>query len=135
MKNSIIILLFFSFGILYQAQAQDRFRRDYSYVVINSPDKYENELFDGENVFVFNYNDNADVLHIRANGIKVVYIRTSPIEMDKDKDGDEYAIFKALNEHGEEIIMKIFTNDDYGVHILLKFKDDSEYSSFSYINK
>lgn len=127
-----IILVFLS---VQNIVGQQRFRRDYNSIVAKAPkEPKRNGTYDGRNIFVFNYNENRDVLHITAANNQFVYVRTSKIRRDKDEDGLVYFYFDALDEKGDPILIKYFENKKYGVMLFWRKNPEDEYNVFHFIN-
>lgn len=115
--------------------SQESFRRNYTNFTVSAPEnsKVEGE-YTGPNVFVFNYNKNEDVLHIRPNGNKVLYVRMS--EFWRSEEGEPvYTFFEALDEFGETIIIQIFLDIDSGVVLYSQEGGREEYDTIHFYNK
>ncbi|MEX2484166.1 MAG: hypothetical protein WED10_06395 [Brumimicrobium sp.] len=134
MKTLLITTFFIIIGIIQLVNAQERFRRDYNFVSVNSPSQSKNIFSEGRNVFVFNYGDNADVLHVTSKGKSIVYIRTTPIDRAKGNDGFYYSYFKALDQFGEPILIKVYDKEENGVMLFFKIEDDEEFTVFHFKN-
>lgn len=115
--------------------SQESFRRDYTNFSISATEnlKVEGE-YTGHNVFVFNYNKNEDVLHIRPNGNKVLYIRVS--DFWRSEEGEPvYTFFEALDEFGETIIIQVFLDKDVGVVLYSQGGGREEYDAIHFYSK
>ena len=135
MKILLTLLLLFSLPSIHSVKAQDRFRRDYKHVVVDidgQPDK--SGEYNGHNIFIFNYNENADVMHITSDRNKILYVRTSPIEEDQHENGVGYSFFKAINENGDPVLIKIFHKEKYGVQLFTNLSDDEPDAVFHFLN-
>lgn len=133
MKKIILFLLVFVLQANFVI-AQDRFRRDYNKVVVDVPEIPDlHGTYYGNHAFVFNYNKNGDVMHYSAGGKNILYIRTSPIEEAEHDSGVKFSYFKALDQDGEYILIKIFHKKRYGIQIFVTF-DDKIDAVFHYMN-
>ena len=135
MKIVLVISILVAAGFLTTTTAQDRFRRDYKHVVVDidgQPDK--SGEYNGHNIFIFNYNENADVMHITSDRNKILYVRTSPIEEDQHENGVGYSFFKAINENGDPVLIKIFHKEKYGVQLFTNLSDDEPDAVFHFLN-
>lgn len=135
MKSLLIITFFLITGITQLLNAQERFRRDYEHVIVDVPEEPKKSgEYNGRNIFVFNYNDNGDVLHITSDGSQIVYIRTSKIGNDQHDDGVKYSYFKAIDENGDPILIKVFQKEKYGVQLFTGLSDDEPDAVFHFLN-
>lgn len=126
----IVILLSISFGGLL---SQERVRREYSNCQIKSEKDPELDgLYEGRNIFILNYNENLDVLHIRPSGKQVLYVRSSDVEMEKEGD-TPYVYYYVFDERGRDVLIQIFLNEEYGINLFLGMDQDN-FTSLKYFN-
>lgn len=112
-------LLTFTLLLTFTAHEQERFRRDYKQLVFTDDDEPEKSgNYNGHNIFIFNYNDNGDVMHITSARNHILYVRTSPIGEDQHESGEKYSYFKAIDENGDPVLIKIYNKEKYGVQII-----------------
>lgn len=100
--------------------SQDSFRNDYTLVSIyNSETEEWGEWQNGYNTFVFNYNDNGDVLHILDSGKKYIYRKLSDgVEKEYTENGEHYQIITALDEEGIRFRLQLFDNPSIGLKMI-----------------
>lgn len=99
-----------------------RFRKDYQYYSFYDIriDKWE-DLKSGDNTFVFNYNDNADILHLKSNGEKILYKNLSGVTEGKTDSGEEFQSIQALDEDGNTCTFKLFNDSSSSIQIIWEF--------------
>jgi hypothetical protein len=96
-----------------------RFRRDYTHVCFYDSDSDTwTEWQKGENTFVLNYNDNADIAHYKPSGDFVIYKNISNVEEATTESGEPYQILTALDEDGTMFRFQIFYNPKIGVKLI-----------------
>lgn len=96
-----------------------RFRRDYTHVCFYDSDSDTwTEWQKGENTFVLNYNDNADIAHYKPSGDFVIYKNISNVEEATTESGEPYQILTALNEDGLKFRFQLFYNPKIGVKLI-----------------
>jgi hypothetical protein len=91
----------------------DSFRRDFSIVYVYDP---ETEAWDdgnsGNNTFVFNANDNSDVVVYYASGRKEVLRKISAVSEGIDKKNRKYQSIELLDEKGNEVMLFLYEDGD-----------------------
>jgi hypothetical protein len=102
------------------------FRSDFSIVYTYDP---ETETWDngsrGNNTFVFNANDNNDVIMYYASGKKEVLRKISAVHEGTNKTNRKYQSIELLDEKGTEVMLFLYEDGDvllvweYGGAILL----------------
>jgi hypothetical protein len=89
------------------------FRSDFSIVYIYDP---ETETWDdgskGSNTFVFNANDNNDVITYYASGKKEVLRKISTVSEGTDKKNRKYQGVELLDEEGTEVMLFLYEDGD-----------------------
>lgn len=134
MRNLImsIVLLFLTTSF---ALTQNRFRRDYTNYSVVAPENLEVQgEYRQRNIFVFRYNENEDVLHIRPNGSKVVYVKMSDY-YDSGSGEPEYKFFEALDEYGETIVIQIYFEVEGGIVLYSQKGGREDYDTIHFHNK
>ena len=112
----LIILISFPKSTLAQT---GKFRMDYNYVaLLDSETKEWGDWKEGYNTFVINYNSNNDIMHIKADGSKVIYRKLSGIEEGTTKEGYHYQILRALDEDGDFFKFQLFDDPAMGAKIM-----------------
>ncbi len=97
----------------------EKFRIDYDMVSFYDVKTETWSAFEaGYNTFVININDNGDIMHIWANGEKVIYRKMSGVEKDYTKDGKHYQIIKALDDDGNIFRFQIFDDTSVGLKMI-----------------
>jgi hypothetical protein len=101
------------------AFSQDKFREDYSYVSVydESTEKW-GEWKKGSNTFVFNINENKDICQYKSNGELEIFFKISDIEKEQTNDGENYQIFKELDENGNVLSIQYFENSAIGLKLM-----------------
>ena len=119
-KMLVLVALMLSVVAL-PAKTQDRFRVDFDHISIYNPstDKWS-EWEQVNHTFVFNINNNKDIMHYRANGNRVTYRNISGAERNKTSDGKEYQITTLLDADGEEFLFQLF--DDTSIGVIFTFQ-------------
>lgn len=118
MKNLISTLFLFVLCGYVNAQ-NDQFRADFNHValMLNS-DKDWSEWFDAQNTFVFNSNENNDIIHYRANGDVLIYRNLGGLISDFTDTGEHYQILNMLDEDGNQISFQLFDDISIGVKLI-----------------
>lgn len=124
MKLLSMFVLFFSLSYLSIGYGQDRFRRDYAKLVVDAPEQPELDgTYYAHHVFVFNYNENGDMMYFPPKGGKTLFVRTSPVEEGQHDNGIKFSFFKALDEDGEYVLVKVFHKKRSGVQLFVTFEE------------
>lgn len=135
MKLLMITAILLLTGMSNYVNAQERFRRDYKHVVVDIEDEpNKSGEYNGYNIFIFNYNENADVMHITSERNQILYVRTSPIEEDEQDNGFKFNYFKALDENGDPVLIKIFHEEKYGVQLFTGLSEDGPEAIFHFVD-
>jgi hypothetical protein len=91
----------------------ESFRSDFSIVYIYDP---ETEKWDkgskGSNTFVFNANDNGDVVVYYASGEKETLRKISAVSERSDKENRKYQGVELLDEKGIEVMLFLYEDGD-----------------------
>lgn len=106
-----------------EQEGMEKFRVDMDLVTIyNTTTEKWSEWKEGFNSFVINYNDNGDILHIKASGKQAIYRKVSGnVEKTTTEDGKRYQIIDVIDEDGDRCSFQIF--DDYSIGIKLIYKN------------
>ena len=113
------IILLFCFSSTF-VQAQNKFRNDYNHFSIFNvaTDKWT-DWEEGDNTFVFNSNDNGDIIHYRANGDIIVFKKISEAKVDYlEKSYSRYQIVQVLDEDGYKCQIQLFDDEKKGLKII-----------------
>ena len=100
-------------------QLVEKFRVDYNYVAVY--DKEANKWSDwkeGFNTFVVNINNNGNIMHVKANGEKVIYRKLSGVEEGSTQEGKHYQIIRALDNDGDSFSFQIFDDVSVGLKMM-----------------
>lgn len=119
LRLTFIVLLFTIGSVI----GQEKFRIDYSKVTIYDRDtKTWSDWENGDNTFVFNFNERGDIVHLMANGETSLYKRLSDIEKDyTEPEREPYQILSALDEDGDVFMLQLF--DDPGIGLKMIWED------------
>ena len=121
MKQISILLLALTFIIKTSNGQSNKFRVDYNLVSIYDSDTQTwSDFKSGYNTFVINCNSNGDIMHIKANGSKVIYRKLSGSESKYTKTGDHYQIISALDDDGDKFRFQIFDEKSIGLKMIYK---------------
>ena len=102
--------------------SQNKFRVDYDLVSIYDQSKKRwDDWKSGDNTFVININSKGDILHIKANGDKVIYKTLSEAEENwTDKERHHYQTIEAIHEDGDLFKFQIFDDAEIGLKMIYK---------------
>jgi hypothetical protein len=91
----------------------ESFRSDFSVVYIYDPETEKwGEGNRGSNTFVFNANDNNDVIMYYASGKKEVLRKISAVSEGTDKKNRKYQGIELLDEKGSEVMLFLYEDGD-----------------------
>lgn len=110
-----ICLLIFEISHL---SAQERFRVDYEIVAAYQNGEWD-DWQEGNNTFVFNVNDNGDIIHYKANGKKETYRKVSNKDEGYTDSGEHYQIIAILDEDGLEMLLQYFDDPTIGMKLIV----------------
>lgn len=106
--RKVVYVVFLFLGVMLYGQS-DRFRRDYNYVSLYKNGKW-GEWKEGKNTFVFNANDNNDIVVYMASGEKEVFRKVTKVEKDKNNSGEKYQALGLIDEEGGELVLMLYDN-------------------------
>lgn len=110
--------LTFTFLLSYQiAFCQNKFRVDYDIFATYEYGKWS-EWQKATNTFVFNSNENADIIHYSANGTKQTFRKVSQKEEGYTDGGKYYQVITVLDEEGNECLLQYFEDTSIGVKLI-----------------
>lgn len=114
MKNLLVLigLVCFSISPIYsqeKTKKSEKFVRHFNYICFFEDGKW-GETYKRSNSFVFNINDNGDVLWYGASGGKKYFRKISGVKEDKTSDGIELQSVKLLDEEGYECYLFLYEN-------------------------
>lgn len=97
--------------ICFSAAAQEAFRYDYNYIVLKNK---EGVLVAGRksNSYVFNYNENNDVMAFLSDGTRELYRKISGVEEGETDRGVSYQFFEVVTNQGEVLGLCLLDNGD-----------------------
>jgi len=100
------------------------FRRDFSAIRIYNPETEQWMSWKKLHVtFVFNANDNGDVILYYDDGEKAVFRKVSGVSSKTDRDGMSYQEILVLNQGGDELLLRLYEDGDViligenGIHL------------------
>lgn len=116
MKTSNIfnIILTFCLIIPYPnwAQETDKFRVDCKWVsVYDKTTEKWGEWEEGDNTFIFNYNEGKDIKVYYASGKSLLFRNLGNKDEGKLDDGTTYQSLMVLAEHGEEALLVLYSHN------------------------
>ncbi|CEN52129.1 conserved exported hypothetical protein [Capnocytophaga canimorsus] len=118
---AFIGLICFNLSLYSQEETKEseKFVRHFSYGSFFEDGEW-GEAQKSNSTFVFNINDNGDILWYRPDGNKEYFRKISRIEKGKTDDGVEYQAVGLLDEKGNEFLLALYEN---GVLVLIYHKD------------
>ena len=118
MKYLVIFtgLICFNLSLYSQEETKEseKFVRHFSYVSFFEDGKW-GEPIKRNSTFVFNINDNGDVLWYLSNGNKYHFRKFGSVEKGKTDDGTEYQCVELLDEKGNELLLTLYENGFLGL--------------------
>lgn len=110
-------------------------KRSYYHCVVESPSRPDIQgSYKIKTTFVYNPYSLPSLLHIRADGKRVLYIRVSGIgESDVNEVG--YSFFWAIDERDRKILIQVFDNEDMGVSIFTDTDIVDGHTAFHFFNR
>gem|GEM_PF-6764180 len=108
MKHAILLTLAI-LASLNDVSAQTKFRVDYDVITLFTNAQWS-DWEDALNTFVFNANENGDIIHYTARGEKKLYRKISTIDEGQTDNGDHFQILTVLDENGNEFYLQYFDN-------------------------
>ncbi|GJQ05380.1 hypothetical protein [Capnocytophaga canimorsus] len=108
---AFIGLICFNLSLYSQEETKEseKFVRHFSYVSFFEDGEW-GEAEKSNSTFLFNINDNADILWYRPDGNKEYFRKIGRIEKGKTDDGTEYQAVKILNTDGNEFLLFLYEN-------------------------
>ncbi|WP_157909250.1 hypothetical protein [Capnocytophaga stomatis] len=123
MRNLLVFIGLICFNISLYSQEEtkknEKFARHFSYVSFFKDGKWE-EPIKRNSTFVFNINDNGDVLLYLPNGDKKYFRSISSVTEHKIDKGIKVQAVEILDEDGDELLLFLYEN---GVLVLAYNKD------------
>jgi hypothetical protein len=99
--------------------AQETFRIDYDVVAVYVDGEWS-DWKDGDNTFVFNINENGDIVHYMASGKKETYRRVMKRDEGYTNSGEHYQVVTLVGEDGLEFGMQVFDKTSIGLKLIFK---------------
>ena len=101
-------------------QGDDSFRVDCQWVATYDQDKEEwGEWKEGDNTFIFNYNEGKDIKVFYASGKSILFRNLGYKQTGETKDGTAYESLLVLADYGQKARIVLYSN-----HLIVLFYDD-----------
>jgi hypothetical protein len=116
---SIIIIGFVTLFSGNSFSQSNQFRIVYNNVsIFLSPDAEWSEMFDAQNTFVMNANENKDIIHYRGDGTAVTYRNIGELQTKYTDKGERYQILNVLDDDDNPISFQLFDDVSIGVKLI-----------------
>lgn len=98
---------------------EDKFKRVYDIVAIYEHNTGSwSDWSKGDNKFIFNYDEDNNIAHVKPNGSTEILELTSDVEEKTTEEGEIYQIVEAENEKGEKLLIQFFNKNDLGLKLI-----------------
>lgn len=117
MRRLFIICLMFISGLVFSQKEQ--FKMQFNYVSVYRNGKW-GETEQATNTFVFNVNNNSNILLYKASGKRETFTSVSNVIEEKTDKGYKYQAIGLLDEEGNEVLLLLY---EHGILKLVYSED------------
>ncbi len=123
MKNILLIIIlivpFFGFISNDSTPKDKQFRKDYNNVAVyNTETGALINSSRAKNTFIFNINENADVMHVKPDGTNIIYYKVFNIVNGETFLGHKYVKIEVIDGDGVFASLQLFDNSQMGLRMI-----------------
>lgn len=117
MKKILTIFLLFFTVSLFAQNSGERFRRDFNYFSVHLDGEWSSPV-ESSTTFVFNVNDNGDLIYYSPQGKRHDFRNIRKLESGVTLSGEDYQVALFLDEDGSECYLQLFDNYSMGLKLI-----------------